>query len=355
MTQDKKSPSAKEMAQLQQHQKIQYEILQTYITAMQAAIIDTRQRGCNAGMDRIFEALAAPGLIPSDEHKDADRFLNQHDPYATPCRICGQPSLTELCSTACLYDAIKADVPEQEHARLDQITAFCEQALYSEQQFNLPFSTGDYSYATNGHLMIRVPRITGVPEMASDYIASPDVFDHYLSDDPDLCFVPVTSFDLPGHCPDCEGTGWHSFATRGWLYDTPCKSCKGSGLGISEHIIHWPEALVQHYRSDYLRQLEQLPELAVCEQPDRSMIRFRFSEGEGLLMAVRQALTNEDARNMTRHAYARVITHDGKLIPAYCHYDPEAKTAEWRHLSSSQPFSPDLIYRWQVASYYGSF
>lgn len=90
-----------------------------------------------------------------------------------------------------------------------------------------PFTYGDYTYATNGHIMVRVERRDDVDEEAIGTKAF--VFRGYLTGLPDITFSPFPTVVLPpleAHvpkpCKSCNATGR--------IYKVLCVNCHGSGL-----------------------------------------------------------------------------------------------------------------------------
>ena len=81
-----------------------------------------------------------------------------------------------------------------------------------------PFSIGEYSYATDGHVAIRIPRRDDVPEIEN----APDI-GKVFAPLVDLAFQPLPSItilavSLP-ECRDCDGKG----------YGEKCSECHGEG------------------------------------------------------------------------------------------------------------------------------
>lgn len=86
------------------------------------------------------------------------------------------------------------------------------------KRLSTPWSLGEYSYATNGHIGVRVPRREDVPERPD----APDFPRILASVKPSLMQVPVPSFEAPPFkkpCPDCNGFGIMA----------PCANCDGKG------------------------------------------------------------------------------------------------------------------------------
>jgi hypothetical protein len=84
-----------------------------------------------------------------------------------------------------------------------------------------PFSLGDYSYATNGHILVRVSRLADVPEREALNEKAARMFDglDFMALDAALVDIPNFSPPDPNPCPVCEGSGKVS----------TCPECKGAG------------------------------------------------------------------------------------------------------------------------------
>lgn len=153
-----------------------------------------------------------------------------------------------------------------------------------------PFSMGEFSYATNGHIEIRQPRREDIPEMdekAPKFDASAPfagiesaVFSRIEADLPP---PPETT----GPCKLCDG--------RGYEHDCPscdcvCEPCHGSGEMDPERFISTSIGGVFFVLS-YVRQMLELPGveisntavLSIKHKKSRPLL-FRFDGGEGALM-----------------------------------------------------------------------
>ncbi len=150
-----------------------------------------------------------------------------------------------------------------------------------------PWSVGDYTYATNGHIIVRVPRRSDVPENPQAPNNAPRLFATF----PQAGFRALHVVPLPApkekKCLHCNG--------RGHEHDCPdcecvCENCNGTGnvnvdAKIAVNIGTFPAAL------RYARILIGLPNIEVAVDVSHPMdpLPFKFDGGDGLLMGVHGA------------------------------------------------------------------
>lgn len=110
------------------------------------------------------------------------------------------------------------------------------------RDYSDPWSYGEYSYATDGNMIIRVSRIADVPENREMKSRSEQT-DEWLTNSTAMWFNllpidPVLMQKCPGckshgytrPCPECEGCGTVRLESTHNEYDVDCKSCGGYGL-----------------------------------------------------------------------------------------------------------------------------
>lgn len=208
---------------------------------------------------------------------------------------------------------------------------FCANETDSRDYLRAPWRDGDWVYATNGHMALRVaaslfPEVTTKPEKAPDVGR---LFRKHLEDRQGLEFLVMPP--VPGliQCFDCEGTGKvraikcpdcdeGTFKHGEWLYD--CKNCDGSAAGagweeLQGHVPTQPHEVLrpclscdgigfsirQHgnmaigestYSVVYLAMFAGLPQVRICPgdpAPDALSLHvtpavFTFDGGHGILM-----------------------------------------------------------------------
>lgn len=125
------------------------------------------------------------------------------------------------------------------------LSVFCKT---DHDMLNTPWSEGDFTYASNGLLLVRVPRRDDVAEK----IEAPNIQGTSLGAGFDK--TPIEWFSVPnieiatkecqkckgtGHqytCPECEGSGEVSLSTDWSDYgEHSCETCGGTGQLSKDH------------------------------------------------------------------------------------------------------------------------
>jgi len=177
-----------------------------------------------------------------------------------------------------------------------------------------PFSWGDYSYATNGHILVRVPRLTDVPEWealnekvvvifdAVDFPAAnaalveiPD----FKQPDPEVCIICKGRGKI-SNCPECDGEGEVTVGNDFHDYECECLTCFGEGKVFGNDAIcsecngtgnKKTFAKVQvgmtFFSSHYLTMLRELQGIKVSATSELGPQYFKWDGGDGLLMPMR--------------------------------------------------------------------
>lgn len=178
-----------------------------------------------------------------------------------------------------------------------------------------PFSFGDYSYATNGHILVRVPRLADVPEWEALNEKAARMFDGLdfpalnaalvdIPESPQLAPEPCPFCSGTGKittCPECEGTGEVGFENDFHCYECDCLTCHGSGKvsgneslcgycnGTGKLKVTNPiEVGGTFFSSHYLNLMRDLlPGVKIAPTETEKANYFKFDEGDGLLMPMR--------------------------------------------------------------------
>ena len=153
----------------------------------------------------------------------------------------------------------------------DDLMKFC--GGKNQVMLATPFSIGEFTYATNGHILVRVPRLADIPERtdAPPPAKVEEVFNHYKGD---YQPIPAVGPIKTKSCPVCKGTGKVQ----------TCPECDGTGKIVKTESV---DAAGRKYDKKYLLMLKKLPgcKLAVGKELDPA--HFIFDDGDGVIMPMR--------------------------------------------------------------------
>lgn len=187
---------------------------------------------------------------------------------------------------------------------------FCD---IDNEHLREPFSEGDHSYATNGHILIRVPRVEGFKEGRPGTIK----LDEFIFEG-GAGYDALPNYDPPkkekcdtckGHgkvspCEECDGDGdveW--FSGFNW-YSDGCKSCQGHGSVVGNdkvcpecegektvYVDPWSFVDIgDDERALAVILLEKMKTLPGVELggliKEKGYVPFRFSGGDGVVMTM---------------------------------------------------------------------
>jgi hypothetical protein len=186
----------------------------------------------------------------------------------------------------------------------EELRAFCgtdDDRAWMHQ----PWSRCDYTYATNGKILIRVPRLADVEDgnysKSCDNLVRPHDTAEWLP-------MPVVDMPEPETCSACEGRkadmrcderegcGKLTLSSNKHDYDVDCISCGGSGRlptcptchGTGQvmpiDIVHVGEAAFQ---TRYLALFSRLPCCEIAATGPESVAAIRFTGGVGAIMPFR--------------------------------------------------------------------
>ena len=151
----------------------------------------------------------------------------------------------------------------------------------------VPFNQDGFAWATNGHILVRVPEMEGLLPCSCP---KPINISKPLTGFEDAQFskarwkLPAHDPHFKGPCIVCDG--------RGVLHDCPecdciCEACKGTGRADPERRTS-VRILGRLYALNYVRIIASLPGLEVSDgQGGERPLFYRFDGGIGALMPLR--------------------------------------------------------------------
>ena len=117
---------------------------------------------------------------------------------------------------------------------LERLKTFCG----SHGKMATPWTAGEFTYATNGFVLVRVPRIESIPESeglkVAQFYEAPKPIDGWVDLPGDLGSLtecPDCHGGNDGDCPECDGDGDIEFQNSHNTYVCECKTCDGTGEG----------------------------------------------------------------------------------------------------------------------------
>jgi hypothetical protein len=160
---------------------------------------------------------------------------------------------------------------------------FCDP---SRPELAQPFSIGAWTYASNGHVLVRVPRRDDVAERAA-----PDASRLFPADAPKPRYKPAPKFTIPERfereekCWRCRGTGKRHGEHCPTCQCEDCAQCSGTGKITRLETVKIGYAL---YWAKYIGWLQSLPRLELAKhRGGAEPLQFRFDGGEGLVVPCR--------------------------------------------------------------------
>lgn len=188
-----------------------------------------------------------------------------------------------------------------------------------------PINIGEYTYASNGHIAIKVPRDSQYKENAVDYLKVLPTF--FVSEKEDLYIdvpkiepssieIKCKSCDGTGkfnECTDCGGTGEVNWSSdSGYEYYDDCVMCGGTGRISGSQIICEDCNGVGKINEDKIVELfdpiwinarllsivAKLPNVKMAPNVNKplSPIQFKFDGGMGLIMPCRKPQSTKEEK-----------------------------------------------------------
>jgi len=152
-----------------------------------------------------------------------------------------------------------------------------------------PFSFGEHTYATNGHIIVRVPRRGGVPELTDDRPTVEKL--NWDGERGEAAEIPELPERIPEECGDAwedEETGYRVCCED---KDDPCDIRAGEGICWKLQSIHVGPGI---FNVEYLRLIKGLPGYVFYpvawgeKEYSANASYFTFDGGDGLLMPCKE-------------------------------------------------------------------
>ena len=142
-----------------------------------------------------------------------------------------------------------------------------------------PFNRGEWTYATNWHIAVRVPKIDGIATLAEKHI--PELEGLFKRTRSDNAFVALPPLPPLEKCLMCNGSGQVEYGSTDV---SACWHCGGTGVARYKPV----KVGGSHFDLFYLSLIKGLPGAKFAPGAGRmDMARFVFDGGEGILMPMR--------------------------------------------------------------------
>lgn len=155
------------------------------------------------------------------------------------------------------------------------LKSFCGDEL-ARPYLHKPFSIGKFTFATDGRLMVRVPRQDGVPEHDGPIKNANKPFDKIR----ESTTFSRPEFAVPSlddeECLTCEGHGYEHDCP-----DCSCRCVKCGGTGIAKASITYDGI---NFDAAYFAKVLAIPGVELSSARDGEPLFFRFDGGVGALM-----------------------------------------------------------------------
>lgn len=144
-----------------------------------------------------------------------------------------------------------------------------------------PFSRGEWTFATDGWICVRLPRMPDAPEQdkpKAEDIFKPEILAcQYLN----LEKLVLPPKDDQKDCDACDG--------RGRKHDCPdcecvCEACNGDGVRQPTVRVGIGKGVFNHR---HVERMQSLPGIRVGETDGSRPMPFQFDGGDGLIMPMR--------------------------------------------------------------------
>ena len=174
---------------------------------------------------------------------------------------------------------------------LEQLKTFCGIEKTRPKLLD-PFSIGEFSFASDGRILVRVPKIESVALAADENFAKQVGRVFSQPHNPNTVAFPteIPAFDGANVCQHCKGTGVCDCKKCGRTYGGGgCDACCGGLFNEIPQGVPFGNQIVSNF---YLLKLKDLPGIQLFNGVDEtSCMHFVFEGGEGKLMPIVKKIT----------------------------------------------------------------
>jgi hypothetical protein len=186
---------------------------------------------------------------------------------------------------------------------------FCHK---NNNTMNRPWTKLNYTYATNGFILVRVPAVYGIEENSMAPNNAPSLLPENIITGKDDWIIPTVEkvklrtcsscggIGRMSNCPECGGEGFVTLDNQHNSYEVDCQTCDGYGtLGddkgdmICNECIGtgkaWPDKAItiggNTFTLSILRLIVDLPDIKIePEAQNENPVQFCFDYGDGVIM-----------------------------------------------------------------------
>ena len=151
------------------------------------------------------------------------------------------------------------------------------------------FTQGEYTYASDGRLIVRVPRLDDVPEnpdapknVAMNIFAATPF--RVKEDRTPISALTIPPLEGPDDCANCQGGGIHFCEACDDHHD--CTRCEGGKVQERAIAVEFKQHKISHL---LLNQIKDLPNVSLAASAIgmEAALAFFFDGGEGRMMPMR--------------------------------------------------------------------
>lgn len=179
------------------------------------------------------------------------------------------------------------------------LTPFCERGPSNINLLNTPIRLGRFVYASNRHLLVRIPISLAKPWHHKEYKSLPNIESLPIDPKKSLSFQPLPSRIPPIKLYPCKVCNGNRRQTG------HCDRCDGTGQLLISRMMKVGGAF---FNSANLCLLQDLPGIQIAVLPKSDFSHFKFDGGVGLLSRIRQHKSvRKSARQIEEPDYPEFI------------------------------------------------